>query len=769
MPLPAANFGQKPAGSMGTGLLDQRVQPNFATLAQILKDYLKSTGYGLKTFRYVPDMASSYYRIIKVFYHCKNLISEDQLESNNMATDEGEDPTDDIRVRDDEFEKNKEFINQDIANTLDRVINDYANHWKGVIGESIQNSYDAWCTNRFDRGIIPEDQNLAIEIIIDLNAREIVIIDNAGGMPSDNFYNHFAGLDTPGEEKQSGRAGGSYGRGFHVISGAGDETYAETKHGGFHGGLVVRGPYQMRYDELKNLEQQGTRVEVKDVNPDLILKLSDRKRVHDHIKARFQRLLEHNDVTVSVTIDGETEEVIPIDLSQFEVLWEGDIEFEHGGMQKTLKDAIVYRKENEDVPFEGMSMNKRNEHMDQTFMRVKEYRPRRINHLDKMFGFCDASVLCPEYENNAHTGWVGGVLPAGIKSRLEQIEREEFIGGPTEIDQRDTIVKSALEMLSSQWGEDNPFDASTDASELDIDLELGDEETVDTVESEESIGESEQNELPIEDPAKDEDSQSEEIHTDGDHGEEGKVEEVSEPVPVLRCRTKQRAFDSGETVDIRVLVENPKGTNKTDYEVSGELEDEDGDIRALEKKSISVSEGETSGGADGWEFDPNDNNEKFIFRAELHPRGQVDEELDSTHTYFFVGDSVDTETGAPKHTFIENIEFIPDPMDTEFRHELQEGEEALVLLVNPSHPEYRYAEKLDGRNNTKNQIATVVRWGQEAIMNYLLLDRLEDELQDHSLFDDDGNPLDETLTGFVRERLINGLSEFSAQTYEDVS
>jgi len=675
------------------------------------------------------------------------------------------------RIDDDEFERRKESIEQDLGNTLERVINDYANHWKGVIGESIQNSYDGWAENRFNREVIPKDQELIIQFIVDVNNREFIWVDNAGGMPSETFYERFSGLDTPGEEKEDGGTGGSYGRGFHVISGLGEETYAETKHGGFHGGLVVRGPYQARYDQLDDLRLQGTQLTVKDCKPEVLLKLANRERVHEYIQSRFQRMLEHDNVTVRLTIDGETSEIEPVDLSDFEVLWEGDIEFEHGGKDMVLTDAVIYRKDGADVPFEGMSMRKRNENMGETFMQVKEYRPRQIKHLDKMFGFCDASVLCPRYENNAHTGWIGGVLPAGIKSVFEKIERDHFIGGPTRIDQRNEIIESALEMLASQW-EDSPFDMTTSVDDLDFDLESEDP-APDSSSGDDQLKGPERSEFPIEEP--DGDPEEDEIYVDETDSDEEttdeEVEETGDPEPILRCRTKRRTFDEDETVDIRVLVDNPEGSGGDEWEVEGEVEDESGETLDLEPKTISIAEGETSGGADGWEFDPDDQQGKFIFRAELHKPGtisdDVDPSVDTTNTYFFVGDTIEEETGTPKRTFLEDIKLFPDPDDNEFRHELQEGEEAFILVANPSHPEYRYAEKLDGRNSQENQVATLVRWGQEAIITYLLLDRLEAELQNRE--DEQGEPLDEKFTGFVRDRMMDDLSVFTAQTYETLT
>lgn len=681
----------------------------------------------------------------------------------------------DDRISDEKFESNKETITQDIDNTLQRVINDYANHWKGVIGESIQNSYDAWVTNRFEREVIPEDQQLVIEIEIDLNSREYGWSDNAGGMPSEIFYERFAGLDTPGDEKLGGGAGGAYGRGFHVIAGAGEETYAETLHSGFHGGLVIRGAHQARYGQLDDLSQQGTNVTVKDCDIELLLKLADRNRVHRHIQARFQKMLEDNNVTVKVTIDGETKRVEPVDLSRFEVLWEGSIEFEIGGEAKTFTDCIIYGKEGEDVPFDGMSMCKRHEQMDESYMRVKQYRPREVRHLDKMFGFCDASTLCPEYENNAHTGWVNNVLPAGIKTRFEQIEREEFIGGPTKIDQRDEIVNAALETLTEQW-DDNPFDVTADNEDLNFGIESEEGgDTDDLQEGKDDIGGPDEQEIDVENTTQDSKPDDEEevyIDNDNDKSKESEAEQTDEvegdgdPRPVLRCQTKRRTFDADETVDIRVFVDNPEQTGEEEYKIEAELEGDSGGITNLEPKEISVPEGETSGGAHGWEFESDGEEGKFVFRAELNPKSNPDIEGDSTNTYFFVGDSVDDETGQPKASFIEKIELFPDPDDEEFRHELAEGEKALVLRANPSHPEYRYAEKLDGKNGTEHQIALLVRWGQEAIMNYLLADRFEAKLRDR--LNEEGEPLDEELTGFITERIKGDLSEFTAETYRSL-
>lgn len=129
----------------------------------------------------------------------------------------------------DVFDKNSEEVKQDRSRTITRIIGDYEYLWKGAYGEATQNSYDGWCNNR-RQGVIPDDHHLHIEFGVHLPDRRFVAIDNAGGMEKSTFYNDFTGIDTPGEEKRSGGAGGSWGRGFHVIAGLGDATEAETEH-----------------------------------------------------------------------------------------------------------------------------------------------------------------------------------------------------------------------------------------------------------------------------------------------------------------------------------------------------------------------------------------------------------------------------------------------------------------------------------------------------------------------------------------------------------
>jgi len=674
---------------------------------------------------------------------------------------------DTTELNEDDFNSRKREIEQNIENTLDRVVDDYKNHWQGVLGESIQNSYDAWCTNKYDRAVLSEDHELRVEFDINLAERKLTVTDNAGGMPSNIFYRNFAGLDTPGEEKVSKKQGGSYGRGFHVVAGLGEKAIAETKHDGFHSGLEVRGKYQAKRDDLDNLDSQGTRVIVSDCDVQKLLQLSDREQITEHIQARFQRLLENDDVTILVTIDGKSERIEPVDLSGFEVLYQEDkVSFEHGGEEFELYDIVIYRKEDENIPFRGMSLNKGNALRDGTFMRIKEYRPRQIRHLGKMFGFCDASDLCPEYENNAHNDLKSNIVSSTpIKKIFEQIEREEFIGGPTQISERDEIVEAALEILHENWGE-NPFDTNDDtntgieseeADDLD-DLEEGDDvpggpTTVNTnsgAESEDSIDEE------IDEETKKHHSPEEEPETEEKDKEE-------EPIPEISCRTQKRFFEPEDEIELRYTIENPGESEDVAFSIRGELEYPNEQIEDLENQIKNVEPGEVTGGADGWKRKL-DSNGKYIYRVDLYKKGERSEAIDSSYTYFFVGTDSEEQMGTPTVSFIEDIDFFPSD-DYSNRHRLQTGEKAMILLVNPSHPEWQYAEKQDGRSKTNHRIATLARWGHEAILNRLLMDRVETDLPEEAT----SSEAIDSFSDFVSEGYINRLGELSGNAYAGIN
>ena len=731
------------------------------------------------------------------------------------------------RIPDSEFESEKQEIAQDIENTLERVVNDYSEHWKGVLGEFIQNSYDGWCHNRFGEKTIPTTQPLHIRFEVDLNSRIFKAGDNAGGMTETTFYHNYAGLDTPGEEKQGGDFGGSYGRGSHVIAGLGKEMFAETKHAGFHGALDIRGAHQMEATPMLNLEHDGLAVEVYDCDTDVLVRLTEWERVRAYLQSRFQPLLEHDDVTITYEIDGTEHIVEPLDLSVFDVLWSGDLSFESRGGEYTLEDVTIYDQTSasQTVPINGVAMLKRNQHMATPFMRVQDYRPRQLRHMDKMFGVCDASSLCPEHEDNAHNSFTGGITSdTGLKGLLEKLEREHFIGTPTDLDQKDDIVSTTLEVVNDQW-DHNPFDADG-ASDFDNDLadtdpssdpaddaptaevdvpaepEHGDDpdniqefdtETAETSVADTKLGDTlpggeptgEENEADTGNSGSDSGNDLDNLSVDwagedgDDDGEQGSNEPDTDDgteddditdddvEPELSCSTRQRSFSETDEVEIWFSVENPSDGDFTDFDITAELEHESsGELETLNEYSLKLDPGEGTTGEHSWVVSPSKSG-KYLFRAYLHETHSTPrEKVDYTHTYFYLGDSTEEEEQqVDTIAFLEDV-FLVRKDENDFRAELNEGDHGMLLVANTRHPEYKHAVRQDGSSGTKNQTLTLIRWAHDSIMQRILLDKFDDRLAD--VYDENGEPLSHELGDFVRGSMMEDMSTLMAGAHEEV-
>lgn len=676
-----------------------------------------------------------------------------------------------------DFESRSREIEQDVENTLQRVIDDYSHHWKGVLGETIQNSFDAWCTNRFDRKVIPEDQQLEIRFEVDLNEREFRASDNSGGMPKETFLHKFAGLDTPGEEKQSGGAGGSYGRGFHVIAGLGESTYAETHHDSFRRGLVVSGPRQMETEAEHSFPQQGTKIEVDGCDVEVLVDLTNRGMVEGYIQQRFQPMLQREDVSIIYDIEGDEQEFEPVDISSFDILWSGDINFEYGGEDRVLEDVVIYDKTSSDVevPFEGVQMLKRNEHLKNPFMRIHEYKPRQVRHLDKMFGFCDASSLCPKYENNAHNRLTQSAPSAsGIKDKLEEIEREHFIGTPTDLEERDELVDTTINVVNNQW-ENNPFDAEAEAPDDsnieglagELSSDKGDSIDPDEVDDDNSSS----NILDgVEEDTENEPTTVDEIEIDWAEG--GGEQEEKEPVPSLTCSTRQQRVDIAAEAEVWATVENPAGSSYSEFKIIATLTQPDSDTaEELESFRLEVDPGEGTSGDDSWTVETPLAGTYTVDASLIETGTEEREQLDTSIVEFEAGDPREDESSEGENdsqpvSFLEDITFVRAADEEDFRADLNEGDRGMILVVNSAHPEWKHAVKLDGTTSITNQKLTLIRWANEAIVNRMLLDEIEGELSEYS--NDDGEQLSEEMSTFVRETVINQMSEMVAEAHSEV-
>jgi hypothetical protein len=656
---------------------------------------------------------------------------------------------------DDTFSARAEPIEQDLSRTLERVAADYSHHWRGILSEGSQNPIDAWFHNRRVREVIPETRKLVIEFAIDTDKNRLTIQDNAGGMPAEVLRREFTGLDTPGDEKRTGNAAGAYGRGVHVIAQAGEEMFAETLHDGERAGVAVRDARQAPADEHCCIQIPGTRIVVDGVDERLIEKLADRDRVHEYLQARFQPVLANHNAAFRVVIDGKTELVDAVDMTDYDVLWKGDVEFQFEGETHFLTDGVVYEvPASADLPWDGgIAMVKSSAGTSSPVMRIHQYQPKDVQYIDRMVGFICADELCPWAENNAHNGWQRGVLPAGLKSLFQQLEREHFRNGPKRLDERNDLIEQAKEALEAAW-DDNPFEEMPAA-----------EGTLGGNHNSGVVGDGGTQVCPTEDV--------DHPHPDGDpyDANEETADETNdatqndtEPELTVRCRV--RSDDEGGAIG-RVYVSHDEGTESGTVKTSlnPHIETEGGVRIPLEPREICIPEGETTGGDPSWRLDSYAPMEgEHVFVVEMHNplTGDVEEASYS----FRIGDEAIVD-GAPTGSFLKDIELFPAADDaTEFRYDLQRAHDGpgFILLANSAHPEFRAAERRDGPSSLKEQTRTLARWGHEAVVQTLLVQRIETDVEG---FTEDGEPLDEELVGVVRQHLGAELSEMVAGLFEE--
>lgn len=640
----------------------------------------------------------------------------------------------------------KEAIAFNLENTLERVKSNYTNHWHGVFDELTQNAYDAWCSNRILRNTIPENQELVIELEVDTNTNEFIGKDNAGGMPEETFFRNFAGLDTPGEEKQDGTAGGGYGRGAHVIFLSGETTYAETRHDGFHDSLGIELATQdTTIDNAEVLQQDGTYVHVNNIGDDLIDKLSDRDAVVSHIQDRFHPMLQQDNVTVKLTIDDDTTEIEALELGDYDVIWQDDIEFTHRGEDLVLENVTLYDKtsSDQDIPFNGVAMFKKNRQADELFMRVADYVPQNITHVNKIFGTCDATSLCPEYEDNAHDSFNDGVIPAsGLKDKLRSICHDVFSDKARDQNEVQELEEEAITALNNQLNQHNPYGNNDETDNFDTNDSAADSDGTNT--------NPDQNGSNEEDPDSSENNQS----------NRGDTDDEDNTTPSITCRTRSRSFDPDSTVTLYWELSNPSYSPVSDFTITGTVTRPDGsttDLTPVPKTGVDA--GVFIDGA--WDIDLNGQTGKFIVNLQLHAQdtpNTMDDMCNTTYTYFYGGDRPEPKTKKQdvQMDFIKEINYIgEDP--NEMRYDAVLEDDGLTLFINHQHPMYLQAKDRDGTTKKEHRKELSVTWGHQAVSQHVLSEEVAKIVGDHHK--DDGTPLNEAIQKAIRKTLVESTAQ----------
>ena len=693
-------------------------------------------------------------------------MSTDEEGTEETATDE-ETPatTDELGEVDD----NPDFADDDDitekvpikrGNTLKRIREDYDEPWKGSIREALQNGGDAFGRNKSE-GILSEDATLEIQIRVDTEEETFTYEDNAGGMVKETLEDNLLGIDTPDEDKEAGEGAGAYGRGFYVVSMCGEgKTYVETRQGDEHNSSTVTNvgeysePTEPTNSKLPD-EVQGTYIHVAGVLDHDMELLSDWEKVEQVLLHSFTFLLLRDDVSMEYYIDGERHVPDPPQLNEY--LEEGQLiyreklpEFSAEGGTYQIRDLYVMRTDvlpdDVEIPWEGVAMLKGNKYLDHPFMTVKSYKPQNIPSIKsppEMIGWCDASDLCPELENNSHTSFRGNESDSGIKEVLLDLHKEYFKKGRSTEERQelaDKITESINELLVG-YEDFNPYQVPDDGLEANT----GGEEDEDN----------------------DEDEETEDIYDS-----------------LIKCQAGKREFDVGDKIPLEILVENPKDAENERYEIfdiqvsSSNL----GFNQSLPSRIVDVDQND-HGTFEIQTFRPS---EKGIYSFSAKIRGQPEvmemddedrETLDTSRVYFYVGDverpdrtpdsdddDADEGEGDEDTSHVSVIkETTLYPRGDETWKTMSEPQEdgGIDLIINTNHPEWARAMRItdddDRRDRIQHRLGMV--WGVEEAVLYINIDELHEVLGEHTT---DGEITANLLAEKLRDR-TRMLAEMEAQ------
>lgn len=672
---------------------------------------------------------------------------EDRIDE-EKTTDNPEKP--DVSDDTPDFAEDEE-VNKDVPierkNTLQRIRQDYDEPAKGTVRESVQNGVDAWGRN-IDRSTLADDAELDIVFRVNTEEKVFTYTDNAGGMTEEVLRNNLVGIDTPDEDKEAGLGAGAYGRGFYVIAMCGKGlTYVETRQDSEHNAMTVSN--DGKYSEPTTPSnprlssgQQGTHIFVEDVMDHDLEFLGDWEKVQEMFVQNFTFLLNRDDVTIRYFIDGEEHHPEAPDLTEFleesELMYRSELpEFSAEGGTYRVRDLYVVRTDvmDEDPPWEGVAMLKGNQYLDKPFMTIKAYKPNGIPSLrnpPQMIGWCDATELCPDLENNAHTSFRGHESRTGIKEPLLELHNEHFKKGRT-TEEKQQLASDITRNINQLLADYDDFDEYQMEGDVEAETDNEDEE-----------------------------------------------KRGSNRDDLIKCQAGKRKYDVGDRIPLGIQVNNPADPESERYELF--------DIRVnstsqgVNKKvgsrvvDIPENQHETY---DIVEFQPQTKG-RYSFSAsvraqpELLEMGEDDdepEELDSSRIYFTVGDvernptpggnggdgdELDGEGGEGDRkgqvSIVQTITFANQENEDWKAVAIDHKDGGFEILLNTSRPEWLATNRIRNDDERRDRIQTRLgtEWGTEQIIHRRNVDDL------HTLLDEDttidGRPAPEVIQEMLERR-----------------
>lgn len=631
-------------------------------------------------------------------------------------------------------------------------IRDHGSGAEAFAYEGTQNPVDAyWWAKR--KGIRNTDEPLTIHYRVIPNENTVEIWDNAIGLTAERLWKNLLTIGNPGDEKKFMDTGGSQGKGFWGMVGWGDEVYVETfdrfgERWCTTGRIVSQARVELNPIDIPDnpmpeiRDTHGLFIRVTGIDDHTMEQLANGEEMMERIGVKFAFAFAYDEINLEYEVVGDKTYSPPS--YDFESLFKQggivdgeDLDvFESQGENRQLTglSLIDHRQVADEIdpPWEGIAMLKGGQYAPHPYLSVWEYTPNRNDVIKegKLWGWVDASELCPDLENHGHVGWtISPYESSGLKERLNEIVGSHYHGQTVE-EQEDTSREVTTNLNNYM-----------------------------------------RNELGVEGSSPDQDRIDREIKEAGPND------------PVLKCSSGKNDFDVGDKIPLSIRVDSPSRCSKTDFVVKGTVEkarDENGAFIDKEDRGddltwdidtfeCSVEPGNEDVVSEGM-FQPADPG-LYVFKAEMREqivseggtkRMQFDDDmlektkpvLSSSKSTFNVGgvefttDDVDTPRGGDG--FFNNTEY-KYKGDKKWRTRVKPHDgSSYNLWVNVEHPEFLgVVDEVGSDRKGDAQVDLGTKWAvlrttmetagediveyleEQGASNSLIRDKVEDIIQDY--------------------------------------
>lgn len=640
---------------------------------------------------------------------------------------------------------------------------DHKSALHAIINEWFQNVGDALFWS-IDAGHRPADEPCTIHIRVDTDKNKVEFWDNAIGMEKDKLAGNFLSYGYAGDEKVDRDTGGNQGKGYWAMSAWGERAYIETldRHGDRWSACTWTNKARNRSsvkqtgdmsvpEEFGGIEpprseisRPGVYIQVQGLTDDQMEWLADVDQALELIQTKFSMAFASSQVTFDVTYEVDGEAHSPTEYEFLEIVSDAAViededlhNFTLDGKQRQLSNLTLIdsRKLPDDFepPWKGVAMLKAGDYAAKTpYFTVWPYKPDNTPAVSDgdLWGWVDASSLCPDQEEHGHTSFKNSAVYArsGLRDRIIDIANKHF--------QEESVVEES---------------AAADQACENINNYVSDfDPTIDN----NSSGAPGPTTLPDD--------------------------------PKIHVSTDGYYFDPGEKVPFHVMITNPRSSGLEQFHVTVELQrvlDTEGTPIPEEDRQDPRSFADTGGIEAGVRRQPTTENPPkytpnqeggYEIRLELKEKPDVDADpsdfpynmaleqkpvRDATTHTFYVGDDVETKSETTQTTdntttnHIASLGFM-EKEENENRVQLRDEGDGLHIMINKAHPEYEQTvsvlRQMYSQEEVKIEIGT--KWGMQKLLFKRTATQVKEALDEHDITN---GTLERDIENIVTERAQN--------------